>query len=1146
MTNVEKFRIKRNRRLQSRGLPIFRLDAGSIHNNNTNNGGGGDDSGGGKEGGHGNTRLPYGIAKSMGLDTTGMTPSEVWDMLKGKGISPEEEYKKLEERGKGGGTEPTPEPAPEPPKPPKTDFTTEDGHTIDDLEIGESSSWRAILKYSLSGMGSDGSRHSSMYAATKDDLLYMLKTAGVTSVKIGGETINPQEKDYPEALFAIKGDVYGSKTVTHVADIGYHDDGDVILKGLDGKPVKVYSAGENIDFVREQILEKSEGKVDIATSELMPEKVRDYFKAKAELSSSYTDTYRGRTYTDLYIRPDYDGEYRLMGKSGDFGAMSAKVFPTKDDLLIWAKDQGISGLADPYSREIISVADRELPEYVGMDRYGKHFSKLTISKSKDAYVLKGTDLSGKTKKLFERASFGACVKEAKTAYGAEESALTVSAKTKKAAAADDAWKTSNKVEYYTTSDGDRIVSLKGSSEGYGTFYVSGKSEGDGGARKIDFGSKEAAIFWLKEKGVERFKYIDSDGEEKTAHPTKDTFPEDTIYLHGEVYTGMKIDYAGASYSGRPLYKITGINPEGKEETVTRSLYKIEDAHRYFPDWGKVSAHVTVTEEAKNAEEIVRKEKEEKERIERERREAEERARREEAERKAAFKARETEVLAKEPDKYHMAGNHVYSDVKIVESDGTTRMVGTDIDGKTHTIDSSYGDRSSEFMATALKLGFKDVKSEKSKRFTVEDGYGDTVTASDFRIKKRASGGYSIEMSRGRGFYGLATEEEAEKKLKELGVDSYYKSDGTVVGQPTRAWGTPVDGMRDAIIKKGKDGKYTVTAHSDKAGGTAKVFTGGSAEECKNWLESKNVDPFDVPVVTPNPNDDIVRIHSEVSLEHFDAHRAKRVGKSFIPKMSEKEKTECAEMLTELFKTQTYRMVRSTSSFAKIVENGFLSQMETGTGGSGAAVSRSGRKEASEIYFGEKKSTADHDYEKYGCLNSENDEDMNWVGYGGSSPVMYTYKKDRVKDRVTYSMGDSLNTRAHAASAGYAGDNPTIEGITSSSQSNVKKWLKEYKRYKNGEITAHQLHESVRHTLNNSYIEVQYHGELTIADVEKVSFRSERDIENAFKRLTPEKRKATIKKCQDNGVKMVYKNSDGKYSGDVYEWLKKKYPEDYVE
>ena len=42
--------------------------------------------------------LPYGIAKGLGLDTTGMRPREVWEMLKGRGITPQNEYDKLKEK----------------------------------------------------------------------------------------------------------------------------------------------------------------------------------------------------------------------------------------------------------------------------------------------------------------------------------------------------------------------------------------------------------------------------------------------------------------------------------------------------------------------------------------------------------------------------------------------------------------------------------------------------------------------------------------------------------------------------------------------------------------------------------------------------------------------------------------------------------------------------------------------------------------------------------------------------------------------------------------------------------------------------------------------------------------------------------------
>ena len=58
----------------------------------------------GRRGGskRGNTKLPYGIAKSMGIDTSGMAPKEVWKEIMGEGgISPKEAYKSLS-KGKTG------------------------------------------------------------------------------------------------------------------------------------------------------------------------------------------------------------------------------------------------------------------------------------------------------------------------------------------------------------------------------------------------------------------------------------------------------------------------------------------------------------------------------------------------------------------------------------------------------------------------------------------------------------------------------------------------------------------------------------------------------------------------------------------------------------------------------------------------------------------------------------------------------------------------------------------------------------------------------------------------------------------------------------------------------------------------------------
>ena len=49
-------------------------------------------------GGNAFLKLPYGLAKDRGLSTEGMTPREVWELLKGKGIDKDEEERKFIDR----------------------------------------------------------------------------------------------------------------------------------------------------------------------------------------------------------------------------------------------------------------------------------------------------------------------------------------------------------------------------------------------------------------------------------------------------------------------------------------------------------------------------------------------------------------------------------------------------------------------------------------------------------------------------------------------------------------------------------------------------------------------------------------------------------------------------------------------------------------------------------------------------------------------------------------------------------------------------------------------------------------------------------------------------------------------------------------
>lgn len=79
---VAEFRKRRQNRL------AYRLDDDENENN------------GGKGGGHGNTRIPYGLCQREGITIgEGWTPSDAWSALEGKGYSADKVYKELKETG---------------------------------------------------------------------------------------------------------------------------------------------------------------------------------------------------------------------------------------------------------------------------------------------------------------------------------------------------------------------------------------------------------------------------------------------------------------------------------------------------------------------------------------------------------------------------------------------------------------------------------------------------------------------------------------------------------------------------------------------------------------------------------------------------------------------------------------------------------------------------------------------------------------------------------------------------------------------------------------------------------------------------------------------------------------------------------------
>lgn len=185
MDAVERYKQRRAERIAKR----FDEEAEENNNNNV-----------AKTGSHGNTRLPFGLCKRYGIDVqNGWTPSDAWNALAEKGVTPKEEYAKLGKKADGGSIK-------------------IGGTTFSNLDM----SYNPFLKrYEISGdyeyddksAKKFGDRSSiSTRFSSKEQAIAFLRDNGVTRYKDAdtGETINPQKVDLPRTVATVKRQPYKS------------------------------------------------------------------------------------------------------------------------------------------------------------------------------------------------------------------------------------------------------------------------------------------------------------------------------------------------------------------------------------------------------------------------------------------------------------------------------------------------------------------------------------------------------------------------------------------------------------------------------------------------------------------------------------------------------------------------------------------------------------------------------------------------------------------------------------------------------------------------------------------------------------------------------------------------------------------------
>lgn len=174
---VAEYRKRRQRRLDAR----FRNDAPEEESNNAP---------APKKGGHGNTRLPYGLCRRYGIEIgKDWEPRDAWDALADKGVTPASEFAK-----RSG----------------KAMIRTKSGATYQNLKASKQSGGKYTLRGDFTDRTSTGKEIKYSDAAfhtfiNKEEMYACLQEHGVTKFEDPdtGETVNPKTMKLPKTVAKI-------------------------------------------------------------------------------------------------------------------------------------------------------------------------------------------------------------------------------------------------------------------------------------------------------------------------------------------------------------------------------------------------------------------------------------------------------------------------------------------------------------------------------------------------------------------------------------------------------------------------------------------------------------------------------------------------------------------------------------------------------------------------------------------------------------------------------------------------------------------------------------------------------------------------------------------------------------------------------
>lgn len=349
------------------------------------------------------------------------------------------------------------------------------------------------------------------------------------------------------------------------------------------------------------------------------------------------------------------------------------------------------------------------------------------------------------------------------------------------------------------------------------------------------------------------------------------------------------------------------------------------------------------------------------------------------------------------------------------------------------------------------------------------------------------------------------------------IDKGYVSTSLNINEPFRLNGEDTHTLFEINVKKGTKGAY-LGKNSAIASQEEFLLSRNTKFKIKE-LEIKGVNYIDdygqeisqkvlVVKVDTMPEKTLKKIEKEniikpiieskpKTLENHKEYLEKWYSNKLRGLIPEEDERTVSRILKDVIDKSDFAMRYKIKYIDDLIESGrFKNTFETSTsGGAMGTMVKKYRKQAPINLFGVSEKLKKIDYEKYGYITSKNyleeynskmSETLKMYG-----DAIIKFNKEKLKNKVTFTVDDSLANAVIEKVVAPSVDNPSIHSMDKTKIKYYTNILKENKAKNVIELT---------NNLGVRYLETQYHGEVLLSDVSSICFTDKIPNENSIKKL----------------------------------------------